>query len=111
MTCPEHPRLLLEGLREQSIESIPIAGLFSPEFQQWHASVLEVLRQHLRAESIVQEFERLQFEWSQEALESLYASQQTVLKNTEAAAALQASKDLWIEQEQRRRFLRALQLA
>jgi hypothetical protein len=103
----------LEALREQSVDSIPARGLFSREFQEWHASALEVLQQNFDADdSVLQDFKRLQFEWPQEeVLESLYTSQLELLKNSEAGAALQASKDAWILLTQQNKFLSAMQQA
>jgi hypothetical protein len=112
VTCPTHPIVLLEALREQSVDSIPARGLFSREFQEWHASALEVLQQNFDADdSVLQDFKRLQFEWPQEVLESLYTSQLELLKNSEAGAALQASKDAWILLTQQNKFLSAMQQA
>ena len=57
------PRKLLERLRGEAMEFIPERGLFSPEFQAWHAAVLKVLQDQFNDTDVIYtDFKNLQFE-------------------------------------------------
>src|ERR1700723_4046566 len=76
------PERLLRRLRDESIELILTKGLFSPEFQAWHAAALAVLREQFgENDSLYQEFKGLQFEWPLKWIEEAYQQQTQYLKD------------------------------
>ena len=63
------PRRLLQQLRDDSLTVISEKGLFSSEFQAWHAAAVRVLRDHFGSDdSLYRDFTTLQFEWAPEIL-------------------------------------------
>jgi hypothetical protein len=73
---------LLQRLRDESVASIPEKGLFSSEFQLWHAAAIRVLRDRFgEGASLYQEFIALQFEWPLETLTALRDAHVSSLEN------------------------------
>lgn len=66
------PRRLLQQLRDDSLSYIPGKGLFSYEFQAWHAAAIRVLRDHFGPTDLFyRDFTTLRFEWPLEILSRL----------------------------------------
>jgi len=94
----------LERLRIEARTSVLAAGLFSPEFQKWHAEVLDTLRRWFKADDIVYaDFLRILFEWPREQLEEMIRSHPRFVPDPGP------SEDQWFAEAQSRRFEKALE--
>jgi hypothetical protein len=73
---------LLQRLLDETITFIPEKGLFSPEFQAWHAAAIRVLRDRFgEGDLLYQEFTDIQFEWPLETLDALRGAVTSSLEN------------------------------
>jgi hypothetical protein len=106
MTAPNEPRALLTKLCEEIGEVIS-KGFFSPEFEQWHASIISVLQQQLPNDNLLKEFQQLQFEWPREALEGSYDS----FVQSNVSEGLENSKDQFLPPLQAQQFRNAMEQA
>ena len=76
------PKTLLQRLRDDSRTFIPEKGLFSEEFQAWHAAAVQVLRDHFGSDdALYRDFTALQFEWPPEFLSMVREGHLASLKN------------------------------
>jgi hypothetical protein len=106
MSASDDSLALLTKLCEE-IEKIISKGFFSPEFEQWHASIISVLQQRLPNDSLLKEFQQLQFEWPREALEGSYDS----FVQSNVSEGLEKAENQFLPPLQARQFRNAMEQA